>query len=187
MKNKDYYWLFLNENTVKIAALSKWERDLQTYDIQWKTYFKNLKFLCKENKLKEFYYKLVHRILVSKKELYYYGITDTSICHYCGEQDSIGHTFIECHHSKEFFNKTLKRFNEENITSFLLSDEEKLFGKTFNTGQIQQWPLRILRKLNYCMLFAKYYLYHQKLNQQNINLNEFTEKLNFKYRIENIV
>ena len=36
----------------------------------------------------------------------------------------------------------------------------------------------------YC---AKYYLYHQKLTQKNINFNAFTEKLHSKYRIENIV
>ena len=44
-----------------------------------------------------------------------------------------------------------------------------------------------LRKLNDDMLFAKYYLYHQKLTQLNINFNAFTEKLHSKYRIENIV
>ena len=36
----------------KIFLLAFYE---QTYDIHWKTYFKNLTFLAKENKLKEFY------------------------------------------------------------------------------------------------------------------------------------
>ena len=94
-----------------------------------------------EKKVKEFYYKLVHRILVSKNELYSYGITDNSIFHYCGEQDSIlGHTFIECHHSKEFFNKTLKRFNEENITSFVLNDEKTSLVKLLIQGRYNNAP-----------------------------------------------
>ena len=90
--------------------------------------------MCKENKLKEFYFKLVHRILVSKKELHLFGVSNiNSNCTYCGQPDSISHTFIGCHHTKTFFQNVLQHFNEENATSFTLSDEELLFGKSLNT------------------------------------------------------
>ena len=67
-----------------VIALSKWERDLSSNDIHWKNYFKQIKFMCKENKLKEFYFKLVHRILVSKKELHLhlFGVSNNSNCTY---------------------------------------------------------------------------------------------------------
>ena len=159
MKNKDYYWLFMKKSIQKITGTSKWERELSSNDIHWKDYFKQLKCICKENKLKEFYFKLVHRILVSKKELHLYGITANPNCTFCGQPDSIGHTFIECPNSKQFFNEVLQYFNQENVTSYSLSVEELLFGKLVDGRQ----PL--LKKLNYSMLFAKYYLYHQKLNQ----------------------
>ena len=182
MKNKDYYWLFMKKSTPKVTALTKWEQDLSSNDIHWKNYFKQIKFMCKENKLKEFYFKLVHRILVSKKELHLFGVSNNSDCTYCGQPDSISHTFIECHHSKQFFHKVLQHFNEENCTSFTQSDEELLFGKSRNYGQLQRHPLQ--NKFNYCMLLAKYYLYNQKLNQIEPEVNEFKIKLNFKYRIE---
>ena len=89
-----------------------------------KNYFKQIKFMCKENKLKEFYFKLAHRILVSKKELHLFGVSNNSDCTYCGQPDSITHTFIDCHLSKQFFHKVLQYFNEENGTSFTQSDEE---------------------------------------------------------------
>ena len=186
MKNKDYYWLFVKKSTPLVTALSKWERDLSSNDIHWKNYFKQIKFMCKENKLKEFYFKLIHRILVSKKELHLFGVSNNSNCTYCGQPDSLCHTFIECHLSKQFFNNVLHHFNEENVTSFTQSDEELLFGKSLNTsGQLQR-PL-LQKKLNYCMLLAKYYLYNQKLNQIEPELNEFKNKLNFKYRVEKLV
>jgi len=187
MKNKDYYWLFVKKSTPLVTALSKWERDLSSNDIQWKNYFKQIKFMCKENKLKEFYLKLVHRILVSKKELHLFGVSNNSKCTYCGYPDSITcHTFIECHHSKQFFQNVLQHFSEENATSFTQSDEELLFGKSLNTiGQLQRPPL--LKKLNYCMLFAKHYLYNQKLNQIEPMLNEFNNRLNVQYRVEKLV
>ena len=150
MKNKDYYWLFVKKSTPLVTALSKWERDLSSNDIHWENYFKQIKFMCKENKLKELYFKLVHRILVSKKELHLFGVSNNSKCTYCGQPDSISHTFIDCHHSKQFFQNVLKHFNEENATSFTHSDEELLFAKSLNTiGQLQRSPL--LKKLNYCI------------------------------------
>ena len=89
-----------------------------------------------------YYFKLVHRILVSKKELRLFGVSNNSNCTYCGQPDSISHTFIECHHSKQFFQNVLQHFNEENATSFTQSDEELLFGKSLNTiGQLQRPPL----------------------------------------------
>ena len=89
--------------------------------------------MCKEDKFKEFHFKLVHKILVSKKELHLFGVSNNSNCTYCGQPDSISHTFIECHHSKQFFQNILQHFNEENATSFTQSDEELLFGKSLNT------------------------------------------------------
>ena len=135
--------------------------------------------LCaKRTNSKNFTLKLIHRILVSKKELHLFGVSNNSKCTYCCQPDSISHTFIECHHSKKFFQNVLQHFKEENATSLTQSDEELLFGKSLNTiGHLQRPPL--LKKLNYCMLFAKYYLYNQKLNQIELELNEFNNRLNF--------
>jgi len=187
MKNKDYYWLFVKKSTPLVTALSKWEQHLSSNDIHWKNYFKQIKFMCKENKLKEFYFKLVRRKLVSKKEFHLFGVSNNSNRTYCGQPDSISHTFIECHHSKIFFQSVLQHCNEENVTSFTQSDEELLFGKSLNTiGQLQRSPP--LKKLqNYCMLLAKYYLYNHKLNQIEPELNEFKNRLNLKYIIEKLV
>ena len=75
---------------------------------------------------------------------------------------------------------------KKNATSFTQSDEERLIGKSLNTtGQLQRSPL--LKKLNYCMLFAKYYLNKQKLNQTAPELSEFNNRLNLKYRVEELV
>ena len=49
---------------------------------------------------------------------------------------------------------------------------------------MQRSPL--LKKLNHCMLLAKYYLYNQKLNQIEPELNEFKNRLNFQYALRNL-
>ncbi|KAK2558833.1 hypothetical protein P5673_019049 [Acropora cervicornis] len=91
---------------------------------------------------------------VSPRRNFTSGVSNNSNCTYCGQPDSISHTFI--------------------------GDKELLFGKSFNTiDQLQRAPL--LKKLNYCMLLAKYYLYNQKLNQIEPELNEFKNRLNLQY------
>jgi len=66
----------------------------------WKKRFASLKTLCKVPKLKEFQFKLGHRVVVTRRELFRYGIQTDSI--YCGKKDSINHTFIGCVFVKNF-------------------------------------------------------------------------------------
>ena len=40
-----------------------------------------------------------------------------------------------------------------------------------------EWHLKV-RKLNYTLLFSKYYIYCQKLNNKELNFNEFKQGLN---------
>ena len=65
---------------------------------------KSLKSICKETKLKEFQCKLIHRIVVTRKELHQYGIKADDECLYCGEKDSIDHTSLHCRFVEIFVN-----------------------------------------------------------------------------------
>ena len=51
-----------------------------------KEIYTSLKSICKETNLKQFQFKLIHRIVVTKKELYRYGIKADDECLYCGEK-----------------------------------------------------------------------------------------------------
>jgi len=44
-----------------------------------------------------------------------------------------------------------------------------------------------LRKLNFCLSFANYYLHYHKENERNLDWVEFITKVNYKLRIENQV
>ena len=96
MKNRDYYWLLINKEAIELKANSKWERDLQTDQTSLKTFFTHVKSVCKDNKLREFYFKLLHKIVVTKKELFLFGKEEDTKCPYCEMNDSIIHTFHSC-------------------------------------------------------------------------------------------
>jgi len=156
MKNKDYYWLLIDNAKHETKASSKWKRDLQIDETILETSFTRVKSICSDNKLKEFYFKLLHRTVVTKKHLFIYGVEDNSLCSYCGQNDSIIHTFSKCHWTQLFFLEVIKWFNVENVTSFSLSPSELIFG--IKTGSKKQNTFKINKKLNFTILFAKYYL-----------------------------
>ena len=152
MKNRDYYWLLINKEPIELKANSKWERDLQTDQTSLKTLFTRVKSVCKDNKLREF--KLLHRIVVTKKELFLFGKAEDTKCPYCEMNDSIIHTFHSCNWSQSFFLEVIKWFNKENVTSFSLSPTELLFGMRVDASSEES---NIIRKLNFTFLYAKYY------------------------------
>ena len=96
----------------------------------------------------------------------------------------MGHTFIHCSTSKSFFNQVLLWFNDVHVTSFSLSSDEFLFG----TSDKKQSPHsdNAQKKLNYCLLFAKYYFYCQKIKKKDIQWEEFKQRITYKLEIEGL-
>ena len=87
------------------------------------------------------------------------------------EPDSILHTFVECHYTQTFYVKVVDWFNAKFNCAFSLTSHEILFGTDLNTSRNNEL------KLNYCLLFAKYYLYYQKMYYKACNITEFLLKL----------
>ena len=67
------------------------------------------------NKLIEFQLKFIRRIVVTKGELFKYGIKQNDDCCFCGGKDSTDHTFIHCSFSKSFIQKVILWFNRTTI------------------------------------------------------------------------
>lgn len=150
MKNRDYYSLLINKETIELKAISKWERDLQIDQASLKTFFCCVKCVCKDNKLREFYFKPLHRIVVTKKELFLFGKAEDAKCPYCEMNDSIILTFHSCNWSQLFFLEVIKWFNKENVTSVGLSPTELIFGMKVDTSSKES---NIIRKLNFTFNF----------------------------------
>ena len=64
MKNKDFYKLLMNKDKIQLKASTKWARDLQVDHIPLGSYFGDIKTIYKDNKLRAFYFKFLHRTIV---------------------------------------------------------------------------------------------------------------------------
>ena len=179
-KTRDFYVLLNRKiHTVRQTGPMNWNSITRLDENAWKKIFTSLKSICKETKLKKFQFKLIHRIVVTKKELHRYDIKADDECLYCGEKDSIDHTFLNCRFVKIFVNNVIDWFNAANNSKFAPTIEEKLFG--IISGPYEK---EILRKFNYTILFMKYYIYTSKMHSQGIYLSIFVNKVLFKYRIK---
>lgn len=182
IKTSDFYTLLCTKiHTTGHSGPQRWSKDLSLDEDKWEKIFTSLKTVCRETKLKEFQYKLIHRIVVTKKELYRYGIKEDDECIYCGEKDSINHTFRDCHFVKIFIQRVINWFNIENKINLNPSSEERLFGILSDLHEKV-----LVRKFNYTMLFMRYYIYANKLHNKPILLQDFVGKMIIKYRIEKL-
>ena len=141
---------------------------------------KPLRTICKETKLREFQYKFIHRTVVTKGELFKYGIKPDDECCFCGEKDSVDNTFIHCSFTKSFVQKVTLWFNKTNNSQFSPTTEELLFGIITNSlGD------NAIKKLNYTTLCMCYYIYTSKLNSKPISLLDFIDAVQQRYILEN--
>ena len=181
-KVKDFYWLLNKQvNNGPHTGPTKWSKSMPICAKQWEKHFISIKQVSRENKLREFQFKCLHRIVVTKKELCRFGIKDDSECLYCGEQDSIEHTFLDCSFTKDFLSKVVQWFNNCNQSSFKSTNQEFLFG-IFSIPANKE----LLKKINYTLLFARYFIYTNKVHNNSLLITDFVSKVSSKYRLENL-
>ena len=183
---RDYYRLLLiKKHQSPHTGPERWERDISIDTENWTDVFKMASKTCQENKLKEFQFKLIHRIVITKKELFRYGINTDSDCTYCGEPDPINHTFLDCKFTctKTFTCKVINSFNTQNGSNFEPDTKEMLFATFKHPTYIE-----LVRKFNYTLLFMKFYVNVSKLNNSSLALTKFITRtiINAKLKICNL-
>ena len=69
IKSKDFYWLIINKTYMDELTGVKRRNKLMPVEKKttWRTTFSSVRTTCKETKLREFQFKFLHRIIVTKK------------------------------------------------------------------------------------------------------------------------
>ena len=127
----------------KTKAQRKWESYFQDVTFDWKSIFRNIFAICKENKLQNFQYNFVHRNITTNKYLLKCKYTESSLCSFCNMAiETIDHLFWECHFVQYFWNKLFDFLSQHHFIDI---------GNKFNiflyTGD---------RLLSYIYIFAKF-------------------------------
>ena len=80
MRCKDYYSLFQVKWETQPTSVQSWSKHYPPFANKWNKLFKNISKMSADNKLRQFSFKLLHRILVTKKELKRYKIKPDDEC-----------------------------------------------------------------------------------------------------------
>ena len=115
--------------------------------------------LIADNKLREFGYKILHRILVTNKELKKFKIRSNDLCDQCQNPDSVEHTVLQCPVNVKFYHEILSWFNVSHNTLINLSPKQILMQK-YIPGPTND---NLRRRLKLLTLFIKKYIYVHKL------------------------
>ena len=107
MRCEDYNKFFQEKVTTEPTAVKSWSRRGHDLSHHWSKLFKNIYKISIDNKLREFAFKLFHRILVTNKKLKRFKIRNDDACLQCQNADSLEHTFLECPVSIKFYQKVL--------------------------------------------------------------------------------
>ena len=87
--------------------------------------------------------------MATKRELFKYGIKTDDECCFCGEKDSIDHTFIHCSFTKSFIiEKVIRWFNATYNSLISPTIEKILFGILSNSNENST-----INKFNYITLY----------------------------------
>ena len=102
------------------------------------------------------YFKLLHRILVTNKELKQFGITDCEKCVMCSKNDSIEHAFFECQSFLKLTDESLQWFNSLHKINVCLTSLQCFLNLPTPTNNLSNKQTKDLRLL---LLYAKLYHY----------------------------
>ena len=129
LRCKDYYNLFQEDKATETTTVKRWSSFFPYFATSWEQSFNTIYKSIKDNKLREFGYKILRRILVTNKELKKFKISNDDLCDQCKTPDSLEHTFLQCPVNVNFFHEILSSFNVSHNTLINLSPEQTLMQK----------------------------------------------------------
>ena len=166
---KQFYKLFVEEIKIEPTAIKSWRKNCPEVADNWVSCIQKNYKITRDNKLRQFYFTLLHRILVTNKELNRFGISDCVKCVLYGENDSIEHAFFDC----QSLLKLCDGFNslhQINVSLTPLQCFLNLPTANANLSDNQTKDLCLL------LLYAKQYHYACKTMQKKQDTSEFISK-----------
>ena len=102
ISTKQFYKLLSLNGSDDNRCCTYWEERIDS-SLQWPKIFKRNLRHCKENKLKEFNFKVMYNLLPVRKNLYKWNFITDGKCQHCDIEEDTLHAFIECDLNKQFF------------------------------------------------------------------------------------
>ena len=176
--NRDIYWELVTRIVEQPTSLYKWEECYYWYDFDWNDIFCNSFKVVRESYIQSLQYRILNRFFPCNENLKKWNCSNSNLCEICQENDSIEHYFYECNDVQLFWTSFNNWWRNMTSVHFRLCITDVLFGVRNPNN------LPLLDALNFCILFAKTFIYEQRKNRKELLLYYFQVELKKRLDIE---
>ena len=173
MHCKNCYKILNGDSITEPTGIKDWRNNCPHYFKDWGKKISFIYKATKDNKLRQFSFRILHRILMTKKELFKFRLVEDQVCTLCLKPDSIEHTFLDCTVTTAFYLKAISWYNHENDTDITLSNMQITFNDISRLAHLTDYPRR---RLHLFIIILKQYIYTCKSLDKKPNMQEFQRK-----------
>jgi len=118
---RQYYEMFIESSACVPTAISSWGKNQPVIANSWDSTVASTYKVISNNKLRQFSFKLLHRVLVTKKELKMFGIPNDEKRVMCNELNYIEHTFLDRPEFSKLLDASIQWFNKRHSIALTIS------------------------------------------------------------------
>jgi len=112
------------------TGIKKWKENFPNRFLDWRSNFFKIHQITHDNKLRQLKFKILPRIVITKKELKKFNMASDDHCKFSTRTDSLMHTFLECDVFFSVFSSAIKWFNDIHKLNVRPSAEQILLNLT---------------------------------------------------------
>ena len=183
-KNKLVYNTLLKHKFIKPYVNAYWDCYFDS-KFSWKNVYKAIHLLT-DNRLIQFKYKLINRIVPSKEIRFQWKLTENPLCNVCGIKETYKHLFIDCVENETFWRKVIFILKNCGIANKVKSIKNIIIGYKIN--QTEYSDVNTIFSLIGFSIYKSYFISESrtiKIDCFKIFQQEF-QKLLTLYNFENI-
>ena len=176
--NKHLYWKLVKAKQTEPIIKDKWNTEFGILNKDWTQIFTILKII-NDTKIRMFQYKLLFNLIPCNLYLFRIKRSNSFNCLNCNEVDNVTHYIYSCNAVLPFWNTFERWWNR------MTNETKKIDKKMVILGDFVEKKQNT--RLNACLLIAKWYIYVEKLNDNQIFVYKFLCHIKNKIRIEKII
>ena len=176
--SKSIYDVYISELCYNSSYKEKWEQELNTVNINWQNYNKNIFEGIQDKYLQWLQYRITHRILGKNKSLYTMKIKNSPLCTFCKDtEETIQHFFYDCLYVSRLLLDLVNWINHSQGIHIVLEKKDVLLGI-----YCRKYPA-----LNTLLLIFKKYIYECKMKEVPLYLDTMKTRIYQYIEIEKFI
>ena len=179
-KCRDFYWEYICKIVSKPKAEDKWKKYLSTGsdDMDWPEYYAIPYRVCRSTMIQSLQYKIFHRFFPCNYTLSIWYDDQSPKCIHCNMVDFPEHYFYQCQEVSRFWTILGTWWKSVLEIDINIQVQDVLFGILNYNDDI------IIDILNFCIIYAKWYIYKCKIDGIQLFLPNFVQMLKDTLEIE---